>query len=1184
MYNASYTTVDLFTLPLQGISFIEAAAGTGKTYTLAAIYLRLLLGLGGETAYPRSLSVEEILVVTFTETATEELRNRIRENIHQLRLSCLCGHSKDPLLAALLVQLTDTDLAAHQLLAAERQIDKAAIFTIHGFCQRMLSHSFVESRVLFQQKLLKDESFLYQQVSADFWRRYCYPLPVAVASIIRQYWSGPEDLLADLLPYLHGNLPKVCNAPDTVENIITYHEHIISHINKLKQGWYQAKDELYYILLNAQKLDHRIYNSKNLLSWLEKINQWTRKPTINYQVPKVLERFRSSILSEKTTQGIPPHHPVFEAIEEHYNRKFSLRELVFIMAMNEISQTLEQEKYLRSEIGFNDLISYFDRALASDVGEILAKSVRIGYPVAMIDEFQDTDQQQYRIFRRLYSAQPKCGLLMIGDPKQAIYAFRGADVFTYIHARNEVEAYYTLETNWRSSPGMINAVNQLFQCMPMPFIFREIPFLPVRAASKNASMRLIIQQHQQQSMCFWLQPGNAVGIIEYQQLMARQCAVTIRHWLSAARDDNAWLEDEKGRQLLKASDIVVLVRNRKEAAIMRDELTSLEIPVVYLSNCDSIFEIPEARELLWLLQAILAPEHNNTLRCALATSLLGFDAAAIEAFNTDEHSWEQLIEEFIGYRLSWQERGVLPMLRQIITSHRIAQTLLASNNGKRRLTYLMHLGELLQEASIHLENEHALVRWLAFQIESPNNPLVTNQQPWLESDHQVVKIITIHKSKGLEFPIVFLPFAADFRQQKRPLFHDRQQYQVYLDLSAAPQSMALAEEERLAEDLRLFYVALTRSIYHCSIGITSLSYGKCKKAGNSDLHLSAPGYLIQQGKAGDAKLLHYQLEKLVTSSGGDIIFNYIENPQALPLKSIRINQPLAARHWQAQMFNLWQITSYTILQQNNTPVVMDLQPQLEVNLIIEESYQQQKLVSLTPHTFPRGKSAGTFLHGLFEKLDFTKPLDSQLLNIQLAQNGIDTIWLPVIKQWMTSVINIPLEKNMPSLSHISLKNRNAELKFYLAIDSTLAAQDMDQLCKRYDQLSARCPPLDFPKFNGMLEGCIDLFFRWQGRYYLLDYKSNWLGKDSSVYTQSAMEQAMVTHRYELQYQLYTLALHRFLRHRLVNYDYQHNFGGVFYLFLRGIDTTYPGNGIYSCRPDALLIERLDKMFNSGDIG
>lgn len=1164
------------TLSLQGVRLIEASAGTGKTYTLSALYLRLLLGLGGEGAsHPRPLCVKEILIVTFTKAATDELRARIHENIHRLRLACAHGKSEDPLLAALLAQICNRQRARLHLLAAEQQMDEAAIYTIHSFCQQLLTHSAIESDILFQQTLLEDESSLHQQVSADFWRRHCYPLPQEVACMVQQHWKGPDNLLAELLPYLNGEPPVMCNTPDITESILERHARIVAGIADLKRQWRTSAAAI-TPLLDDHKLDRRVYNSKNLPIWLVKLDLWARQPTLNYQVPNELARFKSSVLSENTISGKPLQHELFIAVEAFYQQIPSLHDLIFAMALAEMRQALEEEKQRRAEMGFDDLLSRLDRTLRGGGGAILAQSVRTRYPVAMIDEFQDTDRLQYRIFRQIYSGQYDCGLLLIGDPKQAIYAFRGADIFTYMRARSEVDTHYTLDTNWRSSPGMINAVNQLFQRLPAPFIFKEIPFFPMAAAAANADLRLVVKEQQQPALRLWLQPGASVTVNEYQQYMARLCGTTIRHWLDAGHKGDVWLEGRRGRQPLQASDITILVRNCNEAALVRDTLAALMIPTVYLSNQNSVFETPEARELQWILQAVLMPEKDTMLRLALATGLLGFDASAINALNNDEDRWEKQVEEFAGYRQFWQKNGILPMLRHMMLNYRIAENLLASQGGERRLTDVLHLGELLQAASTQLENKYALLRWLARQIKFPNSQ-ETTQQLRLESDRHLVQISTVHKAKGLEFPVVCLPFAADFRVEKRPFFHDRESYGSRLDLSAAQESLRLAEEERLSEDLRLLYVALTRSIYHCSLGIAPLYLGSCKKIRASDLHLSAIGYLIQQGQHCDADTLRDRLAALVARAGGDIALCESFPTPAQPLTSAAQSSPtLSARICRAPPLDHWRITSYSNLQRNRSSVIMELSPQLEVNA--SEEREQQERIQLTPHTFPRGAVTGTFLHYLFETVDFHQPLDMHRLNEQLAQQDIDAIWLPMIMHWMESIIAIPLDGGSLSLAHLTPDNRHTEVSFFLPIHALVQGRDIDLLCKRYDSLSARCPPLHFPQIRGMLKGFIDMVFRWQGRYYLVDYKSTWCGEESSAYTKPAMEQTMIAHRYDLQYQIYTLALHRFLRHRLLTYDYLRDFGGVYYLFLRGIDAALPGNGIFYCFPDRVLIEELDSLF------
>ncbi|VEC90909.1 exonuclease V subunit [Salmonella enterica subsp. enterica] len=237
-------TLDPLRLPLTGERLIEASAGTGKTFTIAALYLRLLLGLGGSAAFPRPLTVEELLVVTFTEAATEELRGRIRSNIHELRIACLRESTDNPLYARLLEEISDKKQAAQWLLLAERQMDEAAVFTIHGFCQRMLSLNAFESGMLFEQQLIEDESLLRYQACADFWRRHCYPLPRDIAQVVFDVWKGPKALLKDIDRYLQGEAPVIKAPPSQEETLASRHEQILARINQVKQQWCEAVSEL----------------------------------------------------------------------------------------------------------------------------------------------------------------------------------------------------------------------------------------------------------------------------------------------------------------------------------------------------------------------------------------------------------------------------------------------------------------------------------------------------------------------------------------------------------------------------------------------------------------------------------------------------------------------------------------------------------------------------------------------------------------------------------------------------------------------------------------------------------------------------------------------------------------------------------------------------------------------------
>lgn len=1170
-------SLDPLRLPLTGERLIEASAGTGKTFTIAALYLRLLLGLGGESAFPRAVSVEELLVVTFTEAATEELRGRIRSNIHELRIACLRDSAADPLYAALLAEIPDKNQAAQTLLLAERQMDEAAVFTIHGFCQRMLSLNAFESGMLFEQQLIEDESRLRYQACADFWRRHCYPLPREIAAVIHEAWKGPRDLLKSLDRWLQGEAPQLKSPPAPEETLAERHQQIIERINAVKMQWREQVGEIDSVLENSA-LDRRKFNRGNQGKWIEKISAWAQEETLGYQLPEALEKFSQAFLYERTkTGGEPPVHPLFSAIEQLLASPLTLTDLVIARAMVEIREAVAREKRRRGELGFDDMLSRLDDALRGDSGEALASAIRQRFPVAMIDEFQDTDPQQYRIFRRIWRRQPETALLLIGDPKQAIYAFRGADIFTYMKARGDVTAHYTLDTNWRSAPGMVESVNRLFSLSDNPFMFREIPFLPVKSAGKNRGLRFTVDNDAVPAMNVWLMPGEAVGAGDYQAWMAQLCATQIRDWLSAGQRGSALLWRGENARPVQASDITVLVRNRQEASLIRDALRALAIPSVYLSNRDSVFETPEAQELLWVLQAVLAPERENTLRSALATAIFGLNAWDIECLNQDERAWDALVEEFSEYRQIWRQRGVMPMLRSLMSARHIAENLLATAGGERRLTDILHISELLQEAASQLESEHALVRWLTQRIAEPDSN-ASSQQMRLESDKHLVQIVTVHKSKGLEYPLVWLPFIARFRKQDQAFYHDRDSFAAVLDLGQEEGSLELAEAERLAEDLRLLYVALTRAVWHCSLGVAPLSTRRSDKPGASDFHHSALGRLLQGGEALDAAGLRARLQDFCCD---DIALQTPAAPDDTPWQAPQeALPPLSARRLTRPVTDDWRVTSYSGLQQHGHSSAQELLPRLDVDATgVGEVAEEPQL---TPHQFPRGASPGTFLHSLFEDLDFTQPVPADWMAEKLRSAGFDEQWTPVLTQWLDGVLRTPLPGASIALNQLTAGDKQVEMAFYLPIEQPLEPQRLDALIRRYDPLSVDCPPLDFRQVRGMLKGFIDLVFRHNDRYYLLDYKSNWLGADREAYTRQAMDQAMRTHRYDLQYQLYSLALHRYLRHRIADYDYERHFGGVIYLFLRGMDGQDGGQGIFTTRPARALIDGMDALF-AGDV-
>ncbi len=333
---------------------------------------------------------------------------------------------------------------------------------------------------------------------------------------------------------------------------------------------------------------------------------------------------------------------------------------------------------------------------------------------------------------------------------------------------------------------------------------------------------------------------------------------------------------------------------------------------------------------------------------------------------------------------------------------------------------------------------------------------------------------------------------------------------------------------------------------------------------------------MQRGAPADATQLSQHLQALA-GEGIEIIAEALL-PGETWRDGLADDLALSSRDVTRGLADTWRVTSYSGLQQHSHSTLLDAMPSFDIDAAGEEGSAEE--AALTPHHFPRGAAPGTFLHGLFESIDFAESPDDIWLEDQLQQNGYALSWLPVLRQWISRVLQTPLNAQGLTLSEIKMNERLIEMEFYLPVSNLLTAAKLDDVLRRHDALSQRAPALDFRQVQGMLKGFIDLVFRWQGKYYLLDYKSNWLGDSHADYTPQAMQQAMIDHRYDLQYQLYTLALHRYLQHRLRDYDYQRDFGGVFYLFLRGMDGTSPHNGIFATRPSEAFVNEINALFGN----
>jgi exodeoxyribonuclease V beta subunit len=1183
------TSLNTMTFPLHGARLIEASAGTGKTFTIAGLYLRLLLGHGDEGCnHSQPLTVDQILVVTFTEAATAELRSRIRARIHQARLAFTCGESHDPLLSLLLEQTVDHRDASKLLLQAERQMDEAAVYTIHGFCQRMLTQNAFESGSRFSNEFITDESRLKAQVVNDYWRRQFYRLPLKFAQEVRQLWATPMQLLKEIGRYLSGNA-LTFTVPPMGHGLEALYEQNIARIEQLKSIWSQYCDEL-PLLFKQSDINVRSYSSKSLPAWLSEVNEWATQPTLGMEFPDKLFRFSQSELQHKTkVGGQAPEHLLFLEIERFLANPPSIKAPLIAHAIEQCRLALAQVKQQKQWLSFDDLLSQFSDALDLDKLGSLSSRIRQLYPVAMIDEFQDTDPQQYHIFSTIYLNHSACGLFMIGDPKQAIYGFRGADIFTYIKARNQVTAHYTLDTNWRSSKAMVDSVNQIFTQAHAPFIYdQDIPFYPV-AASPNAHLRAwLLDDAEQPAITYWLDPSDTpVSKSLYQQRMTEATVSQIQTILMRAQSGEAWLHSVHSNRLIEAGDIAVLVRTGSEGKLIKEALADQGIASVYLSNRDTVFSSAVAQDIERLLQAVLTPDNDRSLRSCLASPLFALTIEQLDALNNDENVWEHCVAEFRQYRQLWQLRGVLPMLRSVLSQRSIAQRWLCELAGERQLTDFMHLAELLQQASIEIESDHGLVRWLSQIIYDTKLGLAggnDEQIQRLESERNLVQIVTVHKSKGLEYELVFLPFALSYRENKEGKYYDENNQCMMLDLTLGETALLQERKEQLAEDLRLIYVALTRAVYGCFIGASPVQLGRSNKE-PTGVHMSALGYLLQQGESGGVSRLASALSELakvndlVTVDEPPVCHGQIFEPQSEELTDLKANV-LTQR-----IDRSWWITSYShLVKQSSQQHAFDASSEMggfDLESVDDRDHGIEVAAEHSIYTFPRGAHPGTFLHSLFEEVEFTQPIngeDNQRVITELMEREqIDLLWLPVLNHLLTQVLSTPLDGAALILSHLLAKQRMVEMEFLLPIE-VLDSLTLNRISHRYDTLSAQAGELGFSSVRGMLKGFIDLLFEHQGKFYILDWKSNHLGNDPSDYHPNRLKAAMAEHRYDLQYQIYALAVHRFLRGRIADYDYERHFGGVYYLFLRGMDGK-TDNGVFATRPAYAMVDALDKLID-----
>ncbi len=1225
------TALNAISLPLNQVNLIEASAGTGKTYTIGSIYLRLLLQ-AGENCFSRPLNVEEILVVTFTEMATEDLKRKIRERL-TAAISVFSEYyeTKDKaiftgehqFLAELLPYLKDIPTALRRLKLAEQNLDLASIYTIHGFCRRMLMQHAFNSGVHFNLKLLKDQSDLLKQFANEFWREHFYSQPFEIANFISKELGSPDDVLS----ILESDLSKdVSVATDNQQSLsLSIDEFLqksvgerLKAVEDLKAFWLKNVDEIYSIIMEeitkdypedqSKSLNRKIYQKGRLKTWTKQINEWANNP-LDYEINKTLRDYflQSSIEQnyEKQTEelnnkkaAMPLYAPIFAELEEYvqilvkqHQSSDLLKKIILYHYRQGIQKKLLEYKANHPEKSFDDLLRLLKEALHGEGGEQLAELIRFQYPFAMIDEFQDTDALQYQIFSKIYhneTASGNVGFMMIGDPKQAIYRFRGADIFTYLKAADEASERFNLGTNYRSSQPLVEGVNRLFDFKNAPFIYKNIKFLNVGAAKKN----LVFQLNNQPEPAFRFYINDKDK--STQQDYAKACAISIQQWLKSAAENPVVFPNESNaeNQTLRAENIAVLVRGYTEAELVKKELQALGIASVYLSDRGNVFESNTAKELVLILQACLSVTERPILN-AIATALFGLNAAEIHQIHHDEIQWQRWAEKFAEYQQIWQRQGVLPMLHHLLLAENITEKLLSRPDGERKLTDLLHLAEILQQAAALNESEAALLRWFEKQIQDESRQ---EAQIRLESERQLVKIVTIYKSKGLEYDLVWLPFLGNEAKDPTKSGKQKKLFNLYYDSDEEKtlwdmQDQHLDEltQEVFAEELRLLYVALTRAKYQMAFMLPKAF----------DKKWNALLYVLTQGEIGrklnlpntwDTQPL---LEKFKQFLPNDVAIELTDVLQASEPLTLNVSQEnLSAEIFQGEIEQDWRVTSFSGIEQTHQRKAYLNESAVKKSLIFDDAKDYDASISIEniPENltelahdndemvldFPRGTQIGTLLHRYFEKVPFAQLAENENIEKLCQDLNLAEEQFAAVQQWFEQILSTPILPNDDlALAQINEKQCLKELAFYLNITSHFDVAGFNRALATLHHLPSE--PLQFDDIQGMVRGTMDLVFSHQDKYYLLDYKSNFLGETLKDYDQTALKKAMLEHHYDWQYLLYVVALHRYLKTRLPHYDYNRDFGGVVYAFLRGMNGS-PQSGIFFDKPDWQLIQQLEELF------
>ncbi len=1162
---------------LKGVNLIEASAGTGKTYAIAMLALRFVV--------EQDVSIDKLLVVTFTKAATEELKDRVRARLAEARRA-LDGHTEN-IDRNITNWLNSLDIAQElikqRLIAALLDIDQAGIFTIHGFCQRVLREHALESGQLFDAELTGDLAAIKQACADDFWRKQIYRRSAWDVEVLTADFKTPDALLASVAAF-PGNGLETTVYPDC--------ESLDAALKELQRLAGLAKDQLDNC---ANALRNCFADEKFKTGYTDtfdyhhdSLSAWLHGTTTHIPDAEAFALLTGNGLMEalhgnkfrtnKTQSGeqrkadylaeLAIDTSAFDALAAAFKQiALVLRKTL----LDSLREELDKRLQLLNVLSFDDLISRLSEALHSEKGALLTAELQQRFEVALIDEFQDTDDSQWHIFSSLFAA-PSQYLYLIGDPKQAIYKFRGADIYSYLDAQKHAEHQFTLGHNWRSHPQLVEAVNALFQ-RDRAFFLDDLEFIDVKPGLSTENGELHHAGQAAAPMVLWQLPesDSKTGYWRPDRKDAAEAIMiaVVNEVVELLTGDYTL---QPANRALQPKDIAILVRKNAQAREYQAALRLAGVPSV-LNSTESVFASQEAIDLYTLLQAVAHPGDSRLLKQALTLDWFDLDGQTLHRLINNEIELDAWMSRFLGYFQDWQQTGLMAMMLHLLTQEKIRAGVSKTLMAERQLTNLHHLIELVQQAAV---DEHLGINktldWLRSAITKASS--AEDQQLRLESDDDAVKIVTMHRSKGLEYSIVFCPYLwqrSDRLNSERLLIRCHENGRTIVDLGSGDferhREMALNEE--LAEDLRVFYVAVTRAKYRCYIAWADV---RSQDTAND----SSMAWLLEFAAA-DFSKQQAKLQAFQDQAGQAFAYRLLDVPLALNgryQKTVTHTQ-MQAKKRKRSLYTSWQMSSYTAL----SALSRHDAPELPEDKAGEQTLVAKPEPGSLALELPRGAHTGNVVHELLEKhafIDLARRKDIAAQRDKACQRyGLKLERPELLNELLQAVVATPLSGTNVDFCLMNLAESQClkEMPFYLSMQTMDAAQ-INHILRDTPAFQ----PLTSKQMCGYLTGFIDLICAISdsgtNRYYVMDYKTNGL----QDYSPDSLTHAMREHNYGLQYWIYTVVLHRYLQMRLPDYDYETHFGGVRYLFVRGMQPDQPMSGVYQDRPDLERVEALASLF------